>query len=231
MKFLIFLVASLLLVSCNNKQQMSNSTSSESKSLDSVPNSTNINIEEHSDSIYANSNEASTMGPDENGIYQGFPNEYKPQNEAEENLVKSFKSYYKSLRDGQGDLAAEYLAPKMIDLAQIQFPDMTRNQIKNEVVSILIGLSKEMNESFKNTFEGFETSIGMPLEIKIVSSNGNNLVYYLDYAMIILCRYDAENYASWYVKEYMYAASKNKGKSWYFIEPSPESQDILDDFK
>ena len=125
MKFLIFLVASLLLVSCNNKQQMSNSTSSESKSIDSVPNSTNINIEEHSDSIDANSNEASTMGPDENGIYQGFPNEYKPQNEAEENLVKSFKSYYKSLRDGQGDLAAEYLAPKMIDLAQIQFPDMT----------------------------------------------------------------------------------------------------------
>lgn len=221
-----------MLCSCANNQKHTNYNSATpitAVTTDNTP--SDNNQEENSDSTEANADEATNAEPDEYGVYQGFPEEYKPQNKAEENLSASMKDYYKSLRDANGSSAAKYIAPKLIDIAQAKCPDMTRDQIRDEFVSILIGLSKDMNESLKNTFEGYETTITLPTKMDKVSQNGDNVVYSLEYAIVILCRYDEKNYVSWYMKDELYAGSKNNGASWYLIEPEDDYREIIADFK
>ena len=172
----------------------------------------------------------SKYNPDENGICEGAPDEYSAKNAEETKLISSLEEYYKAVMKKDFSKAKSYICPKVISLTKEKFPQCSDEDIDEIFTSTLKEFS-ESNEIIRTRFEGFKKAVPVVSQLYKLPSKEGCLLYSLHYSTLILCTDDDENYYAWHLPMFMYAASYDNGRNWYFIELVEDTNEVLKDFR
>lgn len=224
--FLLF-IASFLLVSCKNK--VSNTVISESNNVITSEEQEYRTMDD-ADKELRDSIDYSQYNPDENGICEGTPELYKAKNTDEDRLISSLDDYYKAAIVNDVQKAKSYICPKVFFLAREKFPQSTNEEIDDIVTSSISDFPK-FNDALKQRFEGFKKTVPFVSQLNKLKSKDGCLLYSLHYSTVILCTTDDKKYYAWHIPMFMYAASSNNGKNWYFIELTEDTNEILKEFR
>lgn len=225
-KIFVVIVASILLVSCKNKTtapvsyESNNVMASEGQEYQAMKKTD----EELKDSIGLKYN------PDEYGICEGVPDEYSAKNAEETKLISSLKGYYKAVMKKDFSKAKSYICPKVISLTKEDFPQYSDEEI-DEVITRSLKEFSESNEIIKKHFEGFKKAVPVVSQLFKLPSKEGHLLYSVHFSILIICTVDDKNYYAWHLPMFMYAASYDNGKKWYFIELVEDTNEILNDFR
>ncbi|MBR5083461.1 MAG: hypothetical protein IKX33_02595 [Prevotella sp.] len=225
-KLFVLIISSILLVSCQKKV---------SAPVSNEPNIVIASEEqeyramEEADKVLKDSI-GSKYNPDENGICEGAPDEYSAKNAEETKLISSLEEYYKAVMKKDFSKAKSYICPKVISLTKEKFPQCSDEDIDEIFTSTLKEFS-ESNEIIRTRFEGFKKAVPVVSQLYKLPSKEGCLLYSLHYSTLILCTDDDENYYAWHLPMFMYAASYDNGRNWYFIELVEDTNEVLKDFR
>ena len=226
-KLSILVIASILLVSCNSKVSTSETNETESviASEEQEYRAMDAADKELRDSIGY-----SKYKTDEYGICEGAPEMYSAKNAEEEKLLSSFKAYFKAVMKNDVPKVKSYICPKVISQTKEKFPQYSDDDIDNVITNVIADFA-ESKEIMRTHFEGFKKAIPIVSQLYKLPSKEGCLLYSVHYSTVILCTADDENYYSWHMPMFMYAASYDNGDNWYFIELVEDTDEVLNDFR
>lgn len=223
-KFSVICLSAMLATSCGNNVKKTNVT--DTFPLENSDTVEIVNVEQ----VYKDSVGVMGYNTDENGICEGLPKEYKHRNESEEKLMSSLSEYYRAIIKKDTETAKSFLCPKMISLTKEKFPESSDEEISKVMMSSLLQLSDMVNV-LKERFEFYKKSVPMVANMNKLPSKDGCLLYSVHYSLVILCTEDDTKYYAWHMPMFLYAASYDNGKKWYFIELVEDSNEVLKDFQ
>lgn len=225
-KLSVIIIACTLLVACKNKVH------------NSVPRVNNVTISSEEQEYRAmeradkelRDSIGSKYHPDENGICEGAPDFYKATNVTEKMILTSLNNYFEAAMANDVSKAKSYICPKVVSIIKKKAPQYSNENI-DEIIASIIAEFSGLNEIFQTQFEAFKKVLPIASELHKLPSKEGCLIYSVHYSILILCTEDDENYFSWHIPSFMYAASPDNGQNWYFIELTEYTDEVLKDFR
>ena len=215
---------------CNNKPVSTNNYASNSSYNGNHSEEEEYALIENADKQLKDSINSSGYKTDESGISEGMPDEYEAKNNAEKNLLASIEKYYTAGINKEVAKAKKYICPKVIELTKEKFPNATEQEIDEAITAGITSFS-EAQEVFKSRFEGFKKTIPIVSKLNRLPSREGCLIYSVHYSIVIISTLDNENYYAWHIPSFLYAASSDNGKKWYFIELVEDTNELLNEFR
>lgn len=228
---LIFVVLTLSSCEqCNNKPSKTNNyVSGTSYNYNNTEKVDYVTMEDADEQLKDSIN-SSGYKTDEFGIGEGMPEEYKTQNDVEKNLLSSMENYYSACINKNVKKAKSYICPKVLSIAKEKFPQATEQEIEESITEGINSFS-EAQAVYKERFEGFQKTIPIVTKLNKLPSKDGCLIHSVHYSIVIISTLDNENYYAWHMPSFVYAASKDNGNNWYFIELVEDTNEVLNEFR
>jgi hypothetical protein len=226
-KLSIIIFAAILLVSCKNNKV---STPEYNNNAVIASEEQEYRAMEDADKELKDSIDASKYNPDEYGICEGMPEMYETKNKEEESLIASLEDYYNSAMKNDAQKAKSYICPKVFSLAKEKFPQYSDDEIDKIVTSSIADFSK-VNDFAKEHFEDFKKTFPLVTKLYKLPSKNGCFLYTVHFSILILSTPDDKTYYGWHLPLFVYAASPDNGKKWYFIELVEDTNEILKEFR
>ena len=164
--------------------------------------------------------------PDENGLYYGKIDTLVTDAPRYESIRNGFVEYFECVKSGDINGAISHIYPGLFKWALSLDPNYSKSEVQKMIASRIVEENKKMTSTLARHFEGFKEARIEAIDIKEQRHNANNWLYKIDYAFIIYCG-DVADGKYYHMKDYSLAISTDGGKTWYYIEPSSDTEEVL----